>query len=200
MPWSPVRRRMYLSLRRAFEEIRLCALSRATTCCCADLMTLHTSCAGDRMRLARSANKPLLLEEFGATRGYVQPASSGRDKVFKRCKLLPAMQVCQQRGLWQTCTLLPAGASAAIAPQTPQTSLAVQPNQDVMTDIGGALLQHLVSRQCICAGGHNGVGGARNLWRRQLLRLQLHPGAPSLLVSVWSALCLRAASERQSFP
>ncbi len=36
--------------------------------------------AGDRQALARAANKPLLLEEFGAPRDYLVP----RDAVLKR--------------------------------------------------------------------------------------------------------------------
>jgi hypothetical protein len=36
------------------------------------------------MRLARSANKPLLVEEFGAQRNYIYPPASGRDKVMSR--------------------------------------------------------------------------------------------------------------------
>lgn len=35
---------------------------------------------GDRQALAKAANKPLLLEEFGAPRGYLKP----RDVVFRR--------------------------------------------------------------------------------------------------------------------
>jgi hypothetical protein len=36
------------------------------------------------MRLARSAGKPLLMEEFGAARNYLAPAATGRGKVMAR--------------------------------------------------------------------------------------------------------------------
>ena len=38
---------------------------------------------GDRMRLARSAGKPLIFEEFGAQRDYVN-TSDGRNVVISR--------------------------------------------------------------------------------------------------------------------
>ncbi len=40
--------------------------------------------AGDRMRLARSAGKPLLVEEFGAARDYLADAATGRGTVMAR--------------------------------------------------------------------------------------------------------------------
>jgi hypothetical protein len=40
--------------------------------------------AGDRMRLARSAGKPLIFEEFGTQRDYVNPPSTGRNTVIAR--------------------------------------------------------------------------------------------------------------------
>jgi hypothetical protein len=36
------------------------------------------------MRLARSAGKPLLLEEFGADRKYLAPTTTGRGTVMAR--------------------------------------------------------------------------------------------------------------------
>lgn len=61
---------------------------------CCIILTQARFTAGDRMRLARSANKPLLLEEFGAPRSYIWPPATGRDKVMSRRAAVPDPTSC----------------------------------------------------------------------------------------------------------
>ncbi len=60
----------------------LLALDTRAACCMPTHRALLT--AGDRMRLARSAGKPLLVEEFGAARDYLADTATGRGTVMAR--------------------------------------------------------------------------------------------------------------------
>ena len=79
---------------------RACAsMSRRIACCvsASHMLPAQDACwacfvpthrahlaAGDRMRLARSAGKPLLVEEFGAARDYLADTATGRGTVMAR--------------------------------------------------------------------------------------------------------------------
>ena len=68
-------------------------MSLRCTCCCHKMRAGPAPCrhvhraflaAGDRMRLARSAGKPLLVEEFAAARDYLADTATGRGTVMAR--------------------------------------------------------------------------------------------------------------------
>lgn len=133
----------------------------------------HVLPTGDRMRLARPAGKPLLLEEFGAHRDYIQLPASGRDNcLLKVCPLaaagtgmrnLAAIDLRRQ-GCAFASGLSPCRRKRQRVEAAPTQLFCEQrkvlPNMDNQC---GSDVQHSVGGECIRAGGIPCLGGAHHL-------------------------------------